>query len=177
GQRPCADLGHARRTPEPGMKRSVFAILACAASLVAGAALPTAARAAPDPDLASTLFARAEAICRRDDGAMWGVSLCGPVLLVDHTDRRVLASAPDAEGRLEKAGDGYAGTLPADVVVANTATDWAGVRWTQLVSTLLPDAADQRSVLLAHEMFHRVQPSLGLARDEADNGHLDTLEG
>jgi len=34
-----------------------------------------------------------------------------------------------------------------------------------------------RRVTLAHELFHRIQPALGLSRPEAGNGHLDTLEG
>lgn len=158
------------------MKRSLSLFLPCACGLLAAVLSFPAARAAPDPGLADGVFAEADAICRRDGGAMWGVSLCGPVLLVDHTDRRVVANAADAGGVLVRDGTRYTGVLPADVIIANTPTEWSGVRWTQLLA-MVPDDPAQRRVLIAHELFHRVQPSLGLARNETDNGHLDTLEG
>ena len=71
----------------------------------------------------------------------------------------------------------FAGQLPADAIVANTAVDWSGTRWTQLLWPL-PQDASRRSTLLAHEMFHRLQPALPIiAPTEGGNEHLDTLEG
>ncbi|MBA3272902.1 MAG: hypothetical protein H0T11_03390 [Chthoniobacterales bacterium] len=32
---------------------------------------------------AARIFEEAKEICRKDDGALWGVSLCGPILLVE----------------------------------------------------------------------------------------------
>lgn len=139
-------------------------------------ALASRAQAAPDTKAAGALFAEAEAICQRDKASMWGTSLCGPILIVDYTDRRVITNAPDAEKQLEKQGRWYVGTLPESVIIANTPTEWAGVRWTQLVS-IFPEAPSERRVMVAHELFHRIQTSLGLSRAEQDNGHLDSLEG
>ncbi|RYF97950.1 MAG: hypothetical protein EON94_14010 [Caulobacteraceae bacterium] len=66
--------------------------------------------------------------------------------------------------------------MDAAVIIANTPTDWAGFRWTQLVSPI-PDEAAKRNVLIAHEMFHRIQSELGLTRPEAANHHLDSFDG
>lgn len=148
-------------------------------ALAAGLAallLPSPAAAAPDPADAARVFAEAQALCERDDGALWGTSLCGPILLVDYTDRAVVSNVADKEGRLIAAGSVFTGTLPESVIIANTPTEWAGVRWTQLLWPL-PTEANKRQVLIAHELFHRVQPQLGLTRNEVGNQHLDSLEG
>ncbi len=132
--------------------------------------------AAPDSAEAAQLFAEAQAICARDEARLWGLSLCGPILLVDYTDRKVIANQADAQGRLTHEGSIFLGVLPDDVIIANTATEWAGTRWTQLIA---PSSSEpmNRHVTLAHELFHRVQTSLRLSREETSNRHLDTLEG
>lgn len=122
------------------------------------------------------VFAEAKAICERDNGALWGRSLCGPVLLVDPTDRSVIANQADANGALIAKNGAFAGTLPDAVLVANSPTEWAGTRWTELVWPVDFDGMLRR-VTLTHELFHRIQPALGLSRSEAANSHLDTLEG
>lgn len=143
-------------------------------SIAALTAMPTAA--SPSPAEASKLFETARAICARDGGRLWGQNICGPMLLVDYRDRSVLANQRDREGRLTSSGAWYAGVLPDDVIIANTPTDWAGVRWTQIVSPL-PDDPARLQVLVAHELFHRIQDGLGLSFREGANRHLDTLEG
>jgi hypothetical protein len=134
------------------------------------------ASAAPDRDAVRTAFAEARSICERDGSRLWGVSLCGPIMIVDWRDRAIVASHQDANEVLTADGDVWVGTLPHDVILANTAIEWSGTHWTQLVAPLPPEPAQVR-VLLAHEMFHRVQPSLGLSRSEQPNQHFDTLEG
>lgn len=99
------------------------------------------------------------------------------MMLVDPGSRQVIASHADAQGALKARGNVFAGQLPADAIVANTAVDWSGTRWTQLLWPL-PQDASRRSTLLAHEMFHRLQPALPIiAPTEGGNEHLDTLEG
>ncbi len=63
-----------------------------------------------------------------------------------------------------------------DVIIANTPTEWAGLRWTQ-IDAPLPEDPTHLKVLIAHELFHRIQPELGLTRPEAGNRHLDTFDG
>jgi hypothetical protein len=107
---------------------------------------------------------------------MWGVRLYGPILLVDPVTRRALANQADAEGRLSPEGDVFAGRLPDDMPLANTAVEWAGVRWATILLPL-PDDESERTALLLHELFHRAQPQIGLPLASPPNAHLDALEG
>lgn len=167
------------------------------AALIAafGLGLPlTPAVGAIDPAAAAAMFDEAKIICSRDGGALWGRSLCGPMMLVDPTDRSVVANATDAHGVLKPAGRIFTGTLPVSENIANTATEWSGTRWTQIIwpprhfaaagavkwnsiNVREPSDTSMRHVMIAHELFHRIQPSLGLTRREGGNRHLDTLEG
>ena len=98
------------------------------------------------------------------------------MLLVDYTDRKVIANQADAQGRLLRNGGLFEGVHPDDVIIANEPTEWAGAHWTQLIAPITPEPMN-RHVTLAHELFHRIQSGLGLTRPEAGNRHLDTLEG
>src|SRR5690349_10824320 len=145
-------------------------------ALVLAGLLALPAQAAVDSAGATKVFAEARAICTRDAGALWGKSLCGPMLLVDPTDNSLAANQADARGALKRSGHVFVGTLPPAVVVANTSVDWSGTRWSEILWPL-PDDTQQRHVTLAHEMFHRIQPALGMSWPEGDNRQLDTLQG
>lgn len=125
---------------------------------------------------AERYFADAQQVCTADAGKLWGVSLCGPLLFADPQTRTAVGNRADAEGKLQKQGNVYVGALPAEVGIANTGTDWAGVRWTMLMWPL-PAAEVARKRLLAHEMFHRIQPQIGVPMSNPSNAHLDSLEG
>lgn len=145
------------------------------ALLLAGL-LASSAQAAVDPIGATKVFAEARTICTRDGGALWGKSLCGPMLLVDPTDRSLAANQADAGGAFEHSGPVFTGTLGPAVVLANTSVSWSGTHWSEILWPL-PEDAQQRHVMLAHEMFHRIQPALGMGWPEGDNRQLDTLQG
>ena len=120
-----------------------------------------------DPQLAAAWFAEARTLCEREGGRLWGVSLCGPMVIADAASGTLATSqpAPDAE-------------RPRALGFANTALEWGGERWSTFVWSFLPrDEAQRRGRLMLHELFHRVQPELGLITPDGDNGHLDTLEG
>jgi hypothetical protein len=126
---------------------------------------------------AGAVFRQAREICARDGGRLWGRPLCGPIMLVDPRGRRIVANQRDRGGALAPADGLYVGTLPTSENIANTATAWSGLFWTQIIWPL-PGDAKSRGLLIAHEMFHRIQPGLGLAlRGGGDNAHLDTLDG
>ena len=118
----------------------------------------------------------ADAICHGDNGALWGLSLCGPVLLVDPMTRSVFANQPGAEKLLTPESGIFAGKLPDEINIANTALDWGGTHWTMMMLPL-PEANDRRAVLMGHEMWHRIQRDLGLPPIGAANNHLDTRDG
>lgn len=132
--------------------------------------------AAVDPAGAAGVFAEAKVICQRDAGRLWGHSLCGPILLVDPVDRSVVANQADGGGVLKASGQVFTGTLPASEILANTSVSWSDVRWSEMLWPL-PADIEQRHVMLAHELFHRIQPDLNMVRSDGDNAHLDTLQG
>lgn len=124
----------------------------------------------------SEVFREAHQAWAAEEGRIWGKSLAGPLLLVDPKTRQVWASEADGEGQLKDQQGIFTGILPKNVVVSNTAMEWAGKRWS-MVLLPLPDKAVERQVLLIHESWHRIQPSLGLNVQDLPNGHLDKLEG
>jgi len=144
--------------------------------LIAGAARVAAQTPAIDPAKARQYFAEAKALSDRDNGALWKVQLCGPLLFVDPDTRYAVANQADAEGKLKPLDGVFAGTAPEELGVANTALKWAGVEWT-MVMWPLPQYKQPRLRLVMHECFHRVQSQIGLNPTDAQNGHLDSLAG
>jgi hypothetical protein len=141
--------------------------------LVLGLMFVCEARAELTP---ASALCEAKALCGDDRGALWGVSLCGPLLLVDPATRSVFANQADAEKLLKPEGEIFAGKLPEQINIANTALDWAGTRWTMIMLPL-PQGHDRRLVLMGHEMWHRIQGDLGLPPSGEANNHLDTRDG
>jgi hypothetical protein len=144
-------------------------------------ALPYAARAQsaqPIPiDSAKAAFAEAKSLCSADAGKLWGVSLCGPIMFVDAPSRSIVASEGDGKGALTLKDGAFVGVMPADQNIANTAVEWSGKQWTQM---LWPLPADERlrATLIMHELFHRIQDRLALPpQTSGDNAHLDELRG
>jgi len=129
--------------------------------------------AAQDRVLAAAAASELRAMCQADGGRLWNIDLCGPLMVVDPATRRVWTSDPDAAGLLTQSGGGWVGGLPVGVTVANTTTEWAGVRWIQVIEPL-PDDETHRRVLLAHEAWHRAQVALGFPALPSDCAHLES---
>ena len=127
------------------------------------AVLAVALLASIDVATAQRAFAELEQMCARDRGRLWGRTVCGPVVFADPRTREAMT----AEGPA---------TIPESIGIANTAVEWNGKRWT-LVMWPLPENVVSRRVLLAHESFHRLQPSLALPNANPANAHLDTADG
>ncbi len=126
---------------------------------------------------ASGAYRDLETICAEDRGRLWGVDVCGPMLVVDPGTRATWASETDSQGIFTNAGTGWIGTLPSDVIVANTAANWDGRVWIMLLAPL-PEDAIERRVLVAHEAWHRVQGQLSfyISMRGDDPLHLDEEE-
>ncbi len=58
-----------------------------------------AADAQVQPRLAERYFNEATTLCERDAGRLWGVSLCGPLVIVDQATGTRATSQPEPEGR------------------------------------------------------------------------------
>ena len=153
-------------------RRDTTKLRLCGALLLAGM-LPVTPASGATP---AESLREAEALCRKDSGALWGRSLCGPLLLVDPATRSVFANQADKQEVLQREGEIFVGKLPNEINIANTAADWAGVKWTMIMLPL-PEEAGRRAALLAHEMWHRIQEEIGFPASGAANNHLDTRDG
>src|SRR5437868_2555355 len=128
-----------------------------------------AADAQVQPQVAARYFKEATALCERDAGRLWGVSLCGPMVIVDQATGTRATSQPEPDGpppRLSGFADGP--------------VSWGGLRWFSYPLYMLPaNDADVRQQNMLHGLFHRIQPQLAFTTnaDDGANEHLDTLEG
>jgi hypothetical protein len=129
-----------------------------------------------DLSLARRYFSEAETSCQRDNSKLWGVSLCGPMLFVDPKTRAVAANQGDLEGRLKNSGEVFVGKLPNQMNIANTAVEWAGVKWAMMIWPLPADQFD-RAGFMMHELWHRIQDQIRLPGSMPANSHLDSMEG
>lgn len=127
------------------------------------------------PDTISVYFDELKTASKKNIG-LWNKDLYGPMILIDPKTREFFASEPDSEGILKHNGTLYSGVLPATVNIANTAINWGGKRWAMIMLPL-SQSKENRINLLAHESFHRIQPSLGFSLNNAENNHLDQKEG
>jgi hypothetical protein len=138
--------------------------------------LLASAQEAIPPRAAQEAFGEYEEAALADGARLWERELLGPMLFADPRTRSVVANQPDEHGKLAEREGVFVGTLPLEVGIANTALDWAGVRWT-MVMWPLPAERFGRLTLLLHEAFHRVQPTLPHAGGSELSPHLDEEEG
>jgi hypothetical protein len=124
------------------------------------------AAAQVDQAKATQYFREAAALCENEGGRLWGQSLCGPIVITDAITKTSATSqaAPDAP-------------RPPMLGYANAAMNWGGTRWTTLAWQTIPADPHLRAKLMLHELFHRIQPMLGLLGEDGHNEHLDTLDG
>lgn len=135
-----------------------------------------AQRPSIDPDLAAWYFREAKAFADEDAGRLWGMRLDGPMLFVDASTRTTVANQEPPMPGFAKVGEVWLGKLPDDQMIANTAIEFKGGRWS-MVMWPLPTTRNDRNGLMAHELFHRIQSEVGLPPDMIRNNHLDTMDG
>ena len=126
------------------------------------------AAAQVDQQRAEAYFREAATICQRDAGRLWGISLCGPMVFADVRTRTLATNQPRP-----------AGDWPRVLGFTNAPIEWGGMRWAAYMwdfTTALPTPRTRCEFML-HELFHRIQPDLGLMTLSGQNAHLDTVEG
>jgi hypothetical protein len=133
--------------------------------LMAGFARPAVAQV--DQQRAQKFFKEAQVLCERDGGRLWGVSVCGPMVIGDRRTQTFATSEPAPEG-----------DRPALLGIVNAPIEWGGATWAAYV---WDDASNRtprvRNELLLHELFHIVQPQLGLKVPARATEHLDAADG
>jgi hypothetical protein len=161
--------------------RQLPQILALASALLAAGPVLAAKHSAASTQAiptqpAATAFAEVQALCQADAWALWGRSLCVPMMFVDPATHQVVLNGV-ATGATQD-GTLYRITLPSDMALANTSVQYDGKAWS-MVMWPLPADTTHRHILLMHESFHSIQGALGLMGSGGlgKNGHLDTRSG
>ena len=102
--------------------------------------LASAQAAAIDPKAAHAAFAERQALCDRDRGALWGKSVCGPLLFIDPGTREIVANENTPDDALTKTGDVFTGKLGSEVLISSTTVDSRySSRFGTTTPTPLPD--------------------------------------
>jgi hypothetical protein len=147
------------------MMRILAFRMAIWASVVIGHAVTAAAQV--DQQRAQEYFKEAQVLCERDGGRLWGVSLCGPMVIADARTNTIATSQPAPDG-----------PRPRALGFANAPLEWGGTTWVAFIWDFVESRTPQaRKELFIHELFHRVQPGLQLAQPAAANEHVDAMEG
>jgi hypothetical protein len=129
--------------------------------------IASVANAQVDQQRAIEYFKEVQLICERDNGNLWGVPICGPMVIYDIETKTIATSKiePD-EAR------------PRLLGLVNAPLQWGGETWGSYiwndVATMSPR---YRKELLLHELFHVIQPQLKLRAAAGTPEHLDLKEG
>src|SRR4030095_13206642 len=130
----------------------------------------TAVDAQVQRQLAKRYFEEATKLCERDAGRLWGVSLCGPMVIFDPATGTRATRQREPEG-----------PAPRFQGFADGPVSWGGMRWFAWPLYMLPEKdADTRQQIMLHGLFHRIQPELAFWKSDASDGfneHLDPIEG
>jgi len=137
---------------------------------------PRPAVAQVDPQRAQEFFKEAQALCERDGGRLWGVSICMPMVIGDARTQTFATSQPPPDAPRPK----LIGLLNGPIQWGDTM--WAALTW----DTIAHWPARTRGEAFLHESFHIVQLSKGIAVPDrarlgpnarTENEHLDAVDG
>lgn len=133
--------------------------------VVTSHAVPAVAQV--DQQRAQEYFKEVQALCEKDGGRLWGVSVCGPMVIGDMRTQTFATSQPPPEG-----------ARPRLIGLVNAPVEWGGTTWGAYIWEFVAKATPQhRNELLLHELFHGVQPKLGLTVPAPASEHLDAADG
>ena len=128
---------------------------------------PPPAVAQVDQQRAQEYFKEAQALCERDGGRLWGVSICAPMVIGDARTRTFATSQPPPDA-----------PRPQLIGLVNGPIQWGDTMWAALTwDTIANWPARTRGEAFVHESFHIVQPKLVVSGPAGANEHLDTVDG
>src|SRR5688500_4850614 len=130
-------------------------------------AFPPPAAAQVDQQRAQEFFKEAQALCERDGGRLWGVSICAPMVIGDARTQTFATSQPPPDAPRPK----LIGVVNGPVQWGDTM--WAAVTW----DTIANWPPRTRGEVFLHESFHIVQMRLGLGVGRVESEHLDAVDG
>jgi hypothetical protein len=128
---------------------------------------PPPAVAQVDQQRAQEYFKEAQALCERDAGRLWGVSICAPMVIGDARTQTFATSQPPP-----------ASPRPRLIGLINGPIQWGDRMWAAVTwDTIANWPARTRGEALVHESFHIVQPKVVLNGPAGANEHLDAVDG
>jgi hypothetical protein len=150
-------------------KEWTMRISACCTAILASVVIghPAPAVAQVDEQRAQEYFKEARALCERDGGRLWGVSVCAPMVIADRQTQTIATSQPPPEE-----------VRPRILGLVNAPIQWGGATWgAYMWNDVANRTPRQRRELFLHELFHGVQRQLGLGAPTQNTEHLDAMEG
>jgi hypothetical protein len=136
--------------------------------LCLAAGLAQAAVAQVDQQRAHEFFREAQALCERDGGRLWGVSICAPMVVGDARTQTFATSRQPPDAPRSK----LIGILNGPIKWGDTI--WAALSW----ETVANQPPHVRNSMFLHESFHIVQRQpLGLGVETNSAEHLDAEDG
>jgi hypothetical protein len=118
-------------------------------------------------ELALAYFKEAKDLCIKDNGTLWGVSICGPMVIYDIASKTIATSEPEPNEK-----------RPGILGVVNAPIQWGGKSWGAYIwNDVATKTPRDRKELLLHELFHGVQQQLGLGVGTGTPEHLDEIQG
>jgi hypothetical protein len=128
---------------------------------------PSPAVAQLDQQRAQEYFKEARALCERDGGRLWGVSICAPMVIADRRTQTIATSQPAPEE-----------ARPRLLGIVNAPIKWGGATWGAYIWDDVANATPRhRMEIFLHELFHGVQPQLGVMAQALAPEHLDAADG
>jgi len=137
---------------------------------------PLPADAQVDQQRAQEYFKEARALCERDGGRLWGVSICAPMVIGDARTQTFATSQPPPDA-----------PRPQIIGLLNGPIQWGDTMWAALSwDTIANWPARTRGEAFLHESFHIVQRLKGIAAPDprrigpgakSENEHLDAADG
>src|SRR3954467_11814274 len=104
-------------------------------------AFPPTAPAQVDQQRAQEFFKEAQALCARDGGRLWGVSICAPMVIGDARTQTFATSQPPPDA-----------PRPRLIGLLNGPIQWGDARWAAMIwDTLAPKTPRAGGAMLVHE--------------------------
>jgi hypothetical protein len=128
---------------------------------------PPPAAAQVDRQRAQAFFNEAQALCERDGGRLWGVTICTPMVIGDARTQTFATSQPPPDA-----------PRPKLIGLLNGPIEWGDTMWAALTwDTITSQTPRNRRGMFLHESFHIVQIRLGLSVPTVLAEHLDAVDG
>jgi hypothetical protein len=128
---------------------------------------PPPAVAQVDQQRAQEYFKEAQALCERDGGRLWGMSICAPMVIGDARTQTFATSQPPPDA-----------PRPKLIGLINGPIQWGEKKWAAMTwDTMVNWPARTRGEAFVHESFHIVQPALVPNGPAGANEHLDSVDG